>query len=338
MDAEFVHIFFLKVGKLLASNILTKSLTSLLFNYQNPSLQQRILNLNFPNPVGLAAGFDKNAEIFPLMSDIGFGFAELGSITALPCKGNPGKRLKRLITQNSIWVNLGLNNKGAKETAKYLNRLNYSSNIPIGISIAKTNCALTASLDSGIKDYLDSLKILAHHADYLTINVSCPNAFGGQPFHTPDTFKMLISEISKLNITKPIFVKLSPDIPSLHLDKLIETSIRYKISGIICSNLTKETGKSGGYSGKILEQKSNQMLAHIYKKAKGKLVLIGVGGIFTAQDAYKKIRLGANLVQLVTGMIYQGPQVISEINQGLAQFLKRDGFHNVREAVGVDSR
>ena len=269
---------------------------------------------------------------------MGLGFEELGSISSLPCSGNPGKRLRRIIPERAIWVNLGLNNKGAKETEKYLSNLNYQRQIPIGISIAKTNCQATADLDTGINDYLSSIKLLEHNADYLTINVSCPNAFGGQPFHTPDTFKKLISEILKLNIHKPIFIKLSPDIPFSHLDKILETAIRYKISGVICSNLTKETGKIGGYSGKLLENKANQMLSHVYKKAKHKLIIVGVGGVFNAEDAYKKIRLGANLVQLVTGMIYQGPQVISEINQGLVQFLRRDNFKSIQDAVGVDSR
>jgi dihydroorotate dehydrogenase len=145
----------------------------------------------------------------------------------------------------------------------------------------------------------------------------------------------LLKEISKLKINQPVLVKMSPDLPEKNVDEIIRISLKYKIKGFVCSNLTKEGIKgSGGYSGKIVSKKSDELLAHIYKKTKGKFVLIGAGGVFSAEDAYRKIKLGANLVQLMSGMIFEGPSLIGEINHGLAKLLKKDGFKNIAEAVG----
>jgi dihydroorotate dehydrogenase len=186
----------------------------------------------------------------------------------------------------------------------------------------------------------------------MTINISCPNAFGGQPFTDPQKLGQLLQEISKLPKTKPIFLKMPPDLSISNIDQIIELARQFKIDGFICTNLTKDrielsikekikenlpTDK-GGISGKVIERLSDDLIKYIYSKTKGEFVIVGCGGIFSAGDAYRKIRLGASLLQLITGMIFEGPQLIGEINHGLVRLLKKDGFKNISEAVGADNK
>ncbi|MEK6818871.1 MAG: hypothetical protein AABY10_02965, partial [Nanoarchaeota archaeon] len=195
-EPEKVHNNFIKIGKSLGSHKVSKEAASKLFSFENPALKQNLVGITFRNPVGLSAGFDKNAELVDLLPSIGFGFAEVGSITANPCKGNEGKRLVRLPEKKSIWVNLGLNNKGYLEIKNRIKSKKFE--IPIGISVAKTNSAETVNPKIGLKDYLTTLKGMKKIGSYFTINISCPNAFGGQPFSSPELFKSLMNEIQKL--------------------------------------------------------------------------------------------------------------------------------------------
>lgn len=334
-DPENVHKFFIKVGKRLQSKESLRRALRLFFEYKNKKLEQSILGIKFANPVGLSAGFDKNAEIIDVISDVGFGFSEVGSITAGACKGNDGVRLRRLPEKESLWVNFGLNNDGANKISERLKGKKF--NIPVGISVAKTNCKETVNLEVGVKDYIYTMKIFnfLEIGDYFTINISCPNAFGGLPFTKPEYYEALLKEIVKLKIKRPIFVKFSPDLHMENIDEILRLSEKYKIDGFICANLTKQHkyGK-GGLSGKAVDKLSDDLISYVYKKTKGKKIIIGVGGVFTAEDAYRKIKLGANLVQLIAGMIYQGPGVISEINYGLVKLLKKEGYKNISEAVG----
>jgi len=336
-DPELMHNVFISIGKVLGNYRITKKLTSLMFNYQNKMLSQEIFGIKFKNPIGLAAGFDKNAEIISIMEDVGFGFSEVGSITKRASKGNSGNRMKRLIEKQSLWIHFGLNNKGADKAFEDLSRKRFK--IPYGFSIAKTNCKETTNPEVGLEDYLYSIKKLNSISQFLTINISCPNAFGGQSFAEPKLFEKLMRKIKELNIRKPIFIKMSPDLTKDNVDKIIKTGKKYGVSGFICSNLTKKNigFEKGGLSGKAVQSLSDKMIAYVYKNTRNwttKPIIIGVGGIFTAEDAYRKIRLGASLLQMITGMIYEGPQVVGEINQGLVRLLKKDGFRNMSEAVG----
>lgn len=335
-DPELMHNVFIALGKILGSNLLTKKLTSLMFNYQNPMLSQQLFGIKFKNPIGLAAGFDKYAELVSVMEDVGFGFTEVGSITRKASQGNSGNRMKRLIEKESLWIHFGLNNKGADATFNDLKNKRFK--IPYGFSIAKTNCKETVNPEVGLEDYLYSIKKLSPLSQFLTINISCPNAFGGQSFADPLLFEKLMKEINKIKINKPIFIKISPDLTKDNIDRIIKISKKYNISGFVCTNLTKQhaIGK-GGLSGKAVQSLSNKMIAYIYKNTrnwKNKPIIVGVGGIFTADDAYKKIKLGASLLQMITGMIYEGPQAIGEINQGIVKLLRKDGYKNISEAVG----
>lgn len=346
LSPETSHTLAVKAGVFLGKYQGTRKLTSWLFNYGNPVLTQQILGMEFKNPVGLSAGFDKNAELTSILPSVGFGFIEVGTVTGEKCEGNSKPRLWRLKKSKSLLVNWGLMNDGCEEIASRLQKT--SVEIPLIVSVGKTNCAETVDLQTGISDYLKSYKAMLPHADFIDINISCPNAHGGEPFTASQKLRMLLEEIAKIPTEKPIFLKMPADLPFDQIDEILEIADEFKVAGFICSNLTKSRENPlikdeiptelGGLSGKVVEEKANSLIAHIYKKTHGKKVIIGVGGVFSAEDAYKKIKLGASLVQLITGMIYEGPQLVGDINRGLAEMLKRDGFNSLSEAIGFENR
>jgi dihydroorotate dehydrogenase len=333
MDPEFVHDRFTFMGRLLGSNPVTRGLTRVLFGYSHPMLEQTILGIHFKNPIGLSAGFDKDGLLTKIIPCTGFGYEEMGSITGEPCEGNPKPRLWRHPDKKALRVYYGLKNDGAVAIAKRLKKQRFA--FPIGTSIAKTNCKETCETEAGIQDYAKAFTAFAHIGDYFTINISCPNAFGGQPFTDEDRLEKLLTALDQIPTQKPIFIKLSPDLTHSELDTIVDCASRYTVHGFISTNLTKKHDLGlGGLSGKAVEDLSNEQLKYLYKKTRGKFVLIGCGGIFTAKDAYEKIKAGASLLQLITGMIYQGPQSISEINRGLVHLLKKDGYSSLQAAIG----
>ncbi len=344
-DPEVVHDRILILGKFLGRHKIFRIFISKILMFEHSMLKQTILGIEFLNPIGLAAGFDKNAELIQILPAVGFGFAELGSITGEECKGNDKPRLWRLLKSQSLVVHYGLKNDGCKAVSQKLK--NQHSDMPLGINIAKTNNRETVSTEAGIADYVKAYKAFKNIGSYTTINISCPNAFGGQPFTDAVNLEMLLSQIDYVPSQKPVFVKLSPDLNFVEIDTILQVLDRHKIAGIICANLTKNRDNhrikdsnlpsQGGLSGKVVEELSNNLIAYIYKKTRGKYIIIGCGGVFNASDAYKKIRLGASLVQLITGMIFEGPQVIGEINRGLVKLLHMDGFENISQAIGTDT-
>jgi dihydroorotate dehydrogenase len=218
--------------------------------------------------------------------------------------------------------------------------------IPTGTSIAKTNSSDTVSVEAGISDYAKAFRAFADIGEYFAINISCPNAFGGESFLDPARLESLLNELDLISTKKPVFIKLAADLTFAEVDALISVVERHRVHGFILSNLTKnrdnpflhhqdmEQVGGGGISGKPTADLSNKLIAHLYRRVGKRFVIIGVGGIFSAKDAYGKILNGATLVQLITGMIFEGPQLIGEINRGLVELLKRDGFSNISEAVG----
>ena len=350
MEPEKVHEDMLIRGAHLGSSPLGRWLIRSCFWYGNPKLKQIIAGIHFPNPVGLAAGFDKDGKLTQILPGLGSGFEEVGSVTAGSCAGNPGPHLWRLKKSKSIAVNYGLKNVGAEVIARSLAELSFS--FPLGISLAKTNIPATIDEQAGIIDYIEGYTSFLRNqvGDYMTINISCPNACGGQPFLKPAALEGLLSALQKLRIEhgdkRPWFLKLAADIYPTMVDDVIIVARRYGVTGFICSNLTKNRGNKkiidsnvpsvGGFSGAVVQELSTNLVRYIYKKTKGEFIIIGCGGIFSAEDAYEKIKAGASLVQMITGMIYQGPQLISEINIGLVRLLQRDGFSSISEAIGAD--
>lgn len=305
-----------------------------MFSHENPKLEQSICGIKFKNPVGLSAGFDKDANLLNTLPDVGFGFMSVGTVTYKPYEGNPRPRLYRLPKSKALVVYYGLKNIGVREIIKKLRKyeLKKKENFPIFISIGKTNADYTASETTGIKDYFDCLNqvIKAGVGNVYEINISCPNTFGGEPFTTAAKLEKLLKKLYTLKIDKPVFLKMPIDKKWSDFKKLLEVAVKYKVNGVIIGNLQKDhkhkTIKDeipekikGGISGIPCKDVSNDLISRTYKTYGKKLVIIGVGGIFSAEDAIEKLERGASLVQLITGMIYQGPQLIGEINEAITK-------------------
>lgn len=344
IDPEQIHDLMVGVGELCGKFRFTGKIIHLLFFYSHPKLKQQIAGITFENPVGLAAGFDKEARLTQIIGNVGFGFIEVGSITLKPYGGNAGTRLWRLKKSEALVVNYGLKNKGAPLLSHRLRKLKFP--IPVGTSIAKTNSPETVDENTGIKDYIEGFKYFTKIGDYYTVNISCPNTFGGQPFTDSKKLNRLLTGLDKIPTKKPIFIKFSPDLSFLEVREILDVCRNHRVHGFVISNLTKnrvnplikdpDVPSVGGISGRVVRDLSDNLISYVYNYTKGKYILIGVGGIFTAEDAYRKIKNGASLVQLITGMIYRGPQVIAEINRGLADLLEKDGYQNISEAVGTN--
>lgn len=318
--------------------------------YQNPDLlSQTIHGIRFSNPIGLSAGLDANFELVPTLKAIGFGFMEGGSLTFRPCVGNPRPWFHRLPDAKALVVNKGLANEGVDAIIKRIK--SYPSrtfrDFPLNISVAKTNSKEASSEDDAVADYIGSLRKIqsSRVGDMITLNISCPNTYGGEPFTAPGRLEHLLKEVDELALNNPVFVKMPSDLDWETFDSLLAVIVRHRIAGVTVSNLTKkrepyETDGSlpksieGKLSGKPTFDASNQLISHTYHKYGHRLTIIGVGGVFSAEDAYTKIKLGASLVELITGMIFEGPQLIGQINHGLAQLLEKDGFKQVSDAIG----
>ncbi len=347
-DPEAVHDRMVAAGAWLGRSAAGRTLTRAAFFYSSPALEQTVAGVRFKNPVGLSAGFDKNARLTQILPDVGFGFAEVGSVTGEACAGNPGRRLWRLPESQSLAVYYGLKNDGCEAIAARLKGL--PQRAVLGISIAKTNSEATVDEAAGIADYLKAYRtfVRAGVGDYYTINVSCPNAFGGEPFTDPGKLDRLLKSLAEVQKRAPVFLKLPAELPDAQVDEIVAVCRRYPVDGFVCTNLAKRRDNPrlldanipavGGFSGKVVEDLSNRLISRLYRSCGADFVLVGSGGVFSAEDAYKKIRLGASLVQLITGMVYRGPQLISSINVGLTGLLARDGFTNLAEAVGADHR
>lgn len=343
-DPEQVHDRIVKLGARLGRWRLTRWVTERLFSFAHSGLRQEILGLDFPNPVGLTAGFDKNATLIQTMPAVGFGFVEVGSITGEPCAGNPKPRLWRLPKTQGLVVYYGLKNDGCEVIASRLRQKKFE--IPVGVSIAKTNSANTVEVSAGIQDYLKAFRAFLPIADYFTVNISCPNAYGGEPFTDPVRLEQLLSALDLIEAKQPIFLKLPVDLTMTELENLLLVIDSHRVHGLVISNLTKRRDRPeivgaelngldhGGISGRPTFAASNDLISYVFKTRGSRYVLIGSGGIFSAEDAYEKIIRGASLVQLATGLIFEGPQVIGEINRDLVKLLERDGFKNISEAIG----
>lgn len=346
-DPEMIHDLFTSIGEKLGRYRLTRRATALAFDYQHPMLEQTICGLRFKSPVGMAAGFDKDARLTAILPSLGFGFEEIGSVTGKACSGNPKPRLWRLPKSQSLIVNYGLKNTGAEAIANRLKSQKFAC--PVGVSIAKTNSPETVEITAGIEDYFKAYKtfVEAGIGDYFAINISCPNAFGGQPFNDPVRLDLLLAKLVTLPKTKPIFIKMPPDITTENIDAIIALAEKYKLDGFISTNLTKDNTHirlhlkeelpttKGGLSGKVIAPLTLEQVRYLKSRVGDRFVIIACGGIFNADDAYAYLKAGASLLQLVTGMVFEGPQLIGEINRGLVERLTAEGLANIYQLNNI---
>ncbi len=320
---------------------------------REPRLEQELWGLRFPNPVGLAAGYDKNAAAPLAWHVLGFGFAELGTITAKAQPGNPQPRIFRLLQDQALINRLGFNNDGAAAIAKRLQRFlppGRSRPIPLGFNIGKSK---VTPLEQAVEDYLESCELLLPFADYLVVNVSSPNTPELRKLQEPERLQRLLEALlataqrlaeRRHTVKKPILVKIAPDLTDDEVREIAHVALATGVAGLIATNTTimrPETLRSsireeGGLSGKPVAPRALEVLRLLFRTVEGKLPLIGVGGIFSAGDAYVRIRAGASLVQIYTGLIYEGPMLPRRIVQGLRRLLARDGISHIRNAVGRD--
>ena len=354
MQPDGVHTGMIRMTSVLQRSGVLRGLIHGGLAYQNPiRLGQSLRGVWLSNPVGLSAGFDKNFELPPIMQAIGFGFMEGGSVTYLPCAGNPRPWFYRLPKSKSLVVHAGLANQGVEATVARLQGYSPAllQHFPLNISVAQTNSASIKSGQAAIADYIGSLRFIqrAGVGQLLTINISCPNTYAGEPFTSSGMLQRLLCEVDDLELSQPVFIKMPNHLEWRDFEKLLRIAAKHQIAGVTVSNLAKrEAGVTlaeplpdsirGGLSGKPTWERSNELIRLTYQAYGGRFTIIGVGGIFSAEDAYTKIRLGASAVELITGMIFEGPSLIGQINRGLVELLDRDGFDNIRQAVGVDAR
>lgn len=326
-DPETAHHFTISCLKFLFFIPGISSLVSAFYSLENKKLKRDLFGISFKNPVGLAAGFDKNAELFNELASFGFGFIEIGTVTPMPQKGNPKPRLFRLKKDKALINRMGFNNDGIDVIVKRIR--NRYADIVLGGNIGKNK--LTAN-DIASSDYKKCLKQIAPYVDYLVLNISSPNTPNLVELQNKKDLSLLLSEVQALNKTKynkPILIKISPDLSFMQIDHIIELVYEFDIAGIIATNTSSSredlTTSSdlvlqkglGGLSGKPIYKKSKQIVSYISQKTSGKIPIIAVGGIMTAQDAIDMFNAGASLVQIYTGFIYSGPSIIRDINSHL---------------------
>ncbi|HHD80354.1 MAG TPA: quinone-dependent dihydroorotate dehydrogenase [Campylobacterales bacterium] len=316
------------------------SLLRLLKNHYfvtNSVLKQTLFGVKFANPVGLAAGFDKNGEYITAMPTLGFGYTEIGTITPRPQEGNPKPRLFRLKEERSIQNAMGFNNRGCDYMVKQLDKL-YFFDYPIGINIGKNK---VTPEDKAIDDYEALLKTFKNYGNYIVINISSPNTPGLRDLQN-EKFITELFTMAKGITNQPIFLKIAPDMEANDAITLCQSAVEAGASGIIATNttidysLTPNAKDFGGISGTLVREKSFKLFQAIAKELYGKTILISVGGIEDANDAYRRIKAGASLIQVYSMLIYNGPKMIKDINSGLTELIKADGYSNITEAIGAD--
>ena len=334
VDPEKAHSLAIKSLKFnLIPNVFDK-------NNNDPIFHTKIFDKDLDNPIGIAAGFDKNAEVYNPLFKLGFGFVEVGTVTPLKQYGNPKPRVFRLVDDEALINRLGFNNHGAEIVKERIKRNKKLGLLGINIGPNKDS-------SDRLNDYLIGLKTFYDDADYITINISSPNTENLRTFHEgdklQDLLKSIMAERKNLKSNIPIAVKVSPDISEDQINKISEILLEYEIKAIIVSNTSEATRdklsnilrhQKGGLSGKPIEEKSNILINKFYKLLKGKIKIIGVGGVDSGQAAYDKFIAGADYIQLYTGMVFKGPNIVGIIKKDLKELLIREGVKNYTEIVG----
>jgi dihydroorotate dehydrogenase len=332
IDPEKVHHLVVSLVKIGFKIPGVQSLVSLVFKVNDPRLERKVFGLTFKNPVGLAAGFDKNATFYNEFSSFGFSFIEIGTVTPKGQPGNPKRRLFRLPLSKGLINRMGFNNNGVDEAVKNLKKR--KTQIIIGGNLGKNT--LTPN-DCAATDYVTTFNALYDYVDYFVVNVSCPNISDLHKLQDKDALMAILNSVlaerSKKDVKKPVLLKISPDLNFKQIDEVVEILFESKIDGVVATNTT--TGRynihepsdkvaqigNGGLSGLPLRQRSTEVIRYISQKTQGKVPIIGVGGILSAQDAIDKLKAGATLVQIYSGFIYEGPILVKKINKALLSYL-----------------
>lgn len=347
MDPEHIHHFTIDRLRQAGKSKAVQKLMRAMYEVSDlPSLKVEVAGISLKSPIGLAAGLDKDGQAVPAFSAMGFGFMEVGTVTPRPQPGNDKPRLFRLPEDAALINRMGFNNSGAEAMAKELGAA--ERHIPVGINIGKNKVTPN---EQAVEDYIDCIRVLYSHGDFFVVNISSPNTPDLRKLQHGDELKKLLTALvqetnrknSQSSKSKPLFVKLAPDFAADELEQTVDVLLETGISGIVATNTTlsrdglkhANAKESGGLSGRPLTHPSTQVIRRIYNQTQGKIPIIGVGGIFTAQDAYDKIRAGANVIEIYTGLIYRGPGIVKHIHHGLNRLLQQDGFQHISEAVGT---
>ncbi len=352
IDAERIHNLTLRTCEIAGSSGWIRRGARASFSFCDPRLSQTIAGIHFENPIGLAAGFDKNGHAIELMGELGFGHVEIGSISAHPSQGNPRPRLFRIREDEAIVVNYGVPNEGAEVVA---NRLKFKTcSVPLGINVVKTNDSRRPATDEEVlSDYASTCLRLEGYGSYINLNMSCPNSANDQNyFDDLRKVNLLLERLSRQAPKIPVFLKLKPTMDRAVLADLIAVADQFpfvagfginlpagKPIGLECRTAVSRLAElPGAVSGRPVERMINANLKLLFEVIGpcSRYKLMAAGGVYSADDAYRKIRLGASLVQLYTALIYRGPGLVKEILKGLVDLLERDGFENITDAVGAD--
>jgi len=347
-DSEQIHNFTIKTLARLSASTVTCDLFQDFFGA--PRLPVQVCGLNFPNPVGLAAGMDKHAAAVPVWEALGFGFVELGGVTWHPQPGNPAPRMFRAVRDGALINRMGFNNPGAEAIAEKLaawKRAERWPRHPVGINLGKSKIT---PLERASEDYANSFRRLRSLADFFVVNVSSPNTPNLRQLQDKAALDEILAALQQQQAPgdpKPIFVKVAPDLAFEALDEILELVAPRGLAGVVATNTTinrPETSdpelrriyaEAGGLSGKPLQKRSTEVIQHLYRQTKGTLPIIGVGGIFSVQDAWEKITAGASLLQIYTALVYEGPGVAGQLIRGIAARLEQRGMRSLSEAVGT---
>ncbi|MBI4425761.1 MAG: quinone-dependent dihydroorotate dehydrogenase [Elusimicrobia bacterium] len=338
LEPETAHQLAVKALELAGAAPLGRTLLERAFAFGDPALETEVAGLRFPNPIGLAAGFDKDARLTRALPCLGFGFVEVGTVTPKPQPGNPRPRMFRIPEAEALLNRLGFNSEGAAAAAERLARAG-RCRVPLGANLGMN--AATAPEKAHL-DYGEAFSALRERADYFVVNVSSPNTTGLRRLQDRLSLERILTEIRGRNKErKPVFVKVAPDLSTDHLVDLIPL-VTHEASGLVIGNTTisrdgvpqRWATEPGGLSGAPLRERSTRLIAHVYRMSGGRLPIIGVGGVFSAEDAWLKLCAGASLVQVYTGLVYRGPGLVRELNQGLLALARRVGLKKVSDAVG----
>jgi dihydroorotate dehydrogenase len=342
---EFAHdAAFSALGAVQSAPLAARALAGTL-RVEDPSLRVRAFGLDFPTPVGLAAGFDKDARLVPTWHALGFGFVEVGTVTPLPQPGNPRPRLFRLVREEAIINRMGFNNGGAAAVRARLLALRESGRrppFPVGVNIGKNRHTPVAH---AVEDYVALHDAFQDLADYFVVNVSSPNTPGLRQLQESSRLAEILDRLQQRNQgRRPILLKVAPDLDAPQVDAVVEQCLAHRLAGIVATNTTvardalppdaRWRSEEGGLSGRPLRERALEVVRQVRRAAGGRLAIIGVGGISTAADAWERLRAGANLVQVYTSFVYQGPAVARDIAAGLRDLASAAGFSSVSEAVG----